>query len=264
MDKVLKAYPDQYLADDALEFLVSTTPQNSTIGRKLYEARSELNNIYSREIKAGRNINEEAREFSAKGLGSPTALRDLYRDITGNPRSPTDLFEELNKQFNFEELGTVMKFILHSLGSDMKSRGPSIPRQELQRLFTGSRTMQAILGIYKFFQSRMSLIGGQFNKEELDLPPRLTYELLAKQFVKMIVERYPSADKILKLAVMLGISDEELAQIIIFTQYRDGIRAVSPRLFKSEKQRQDILLALLDTLSELEDMLDEDEEEEDD
>ena len=264
MNKVLKTYPDEYLADEALDFLVSTTPQTSTIGRKMYEARVQLNKLYKREITAGRNMTTEAREFSEKGLGSPTGLRDLYRDITGNPREPAELFEELTKQFNLDEMTIVIKFVLHSLGADMKAKGPSIPRPMLQQLLNGSRSMQSILGVYRFFDSRISLIVGQFNRDELDLPPRLTYDLLAKQFVKMIMERYPSSDKILKLGVMLGIADEELAQIIIFTQYRDAIRAVSPHLFKSEKHRQDMLLALLDTLSELEDMLDEEEEEDDD
>lgn len=264
LKKVMDTYPDHYLADEAFDYLVSSTPQNSTIGRKLYEARAELNTLYTREIKAGRNINIEAQEFSKKGLGSPTGLRDLYRDITGQPREPSQLFEELSRKFNFQDLATVIKFVLHSIGADMKAKGPSIPRQELERLFTGARAMQSILGVYRFFDSRMPLILGQFQRNELDLPPRLNFELLSKQFVKMIAERYPSVDKILKFGVLLGISDEEIAQIIIFTQYRDAIRALSPRLFKSEKQRQDMLLALLDTLSELEDLLDEDEEEDED
>jgi len=264
MNKVLSAYPDEYLADDALDHLVTTTPQNSTIGRKLYEARAQLNSLYDREIKAGRNMSTQAREFSTKGLGSPTALRDLYKEITGNPKEPADLFDELSKKFNFEKMSNVIKFVLHSLGADMKAKGPSIAPQLLQRLFASARTMQSILGVFSFFRSRLAMIIQMFGRNDLDLPPRLTFELLSKQFVKMLMERYPSADKILKLGVMLGISDEELAQIIIFTQYRDAIRAVSPRLFKSEKHRHDTLLALLDTLSELEDMLDEDEEDEDD
>ncbi|MCF7851710.1 MAG: hypothetical protein K9M07_00545 [Simkaniaceae bacterium] len=261
MEKLLKSYPDHYLADDALDFLLTTTAPNTAMGRKLNETKERLNELYSREIKAGRNISTESREFSQHGLGSPTALRDLYRNITGNPRSPADLFEELNQKFKFDDLTKAVKFIMHSLGSDFRSKGPSIPQPELQRLFSESRSMQAILGVYKFFHSRIPLMAGQFQKFELDLPPRLTYELLAKQFVKMISDRYPSADKILKIGVMLGIADEELAQIIIFTQYRDAIRGVSPRLFKSEKHRQEMLLALLDTLSELEDLLDEEEEE---
>ncbi len=264
MRKVLDSYPDEYLADEALDFLGRTTPQNTRVGRNMFEARVKLNELYGREVKAGRNVNQEATDFSKKGLGSATALRDLYRDITGNPRHPAQMFDELSKMFKFEDLATAIKFLLHSLGADLKAKGPSIPRGLLERLVNGATTMQSILGVYRFFDSRMALISGQFNRDELDLPPRLNFEQLSKQFIKMIQERYPAPDKILKLGVMLGISDEELAQIIVFTQFRDAIRQVSPRLFKSEKHRQDMLLALLDTLSELEDLLDEEEEEDDD
>jgi type III secretion protein W len=81
-------------------------------------------------------------------------------------------------------------------------------------------------------------------------------------FVKLISEKYPSPEKILKFSSLLGIADEISAQVIIFTQYRDAMRGVSPRLFKSEKHRQDFLMVLIETISELDDLLDEEEEEE--
>ena len=189
-------------------------------------------------------------------------LRDLYRDITGNPREPVSLFEELTEMYTFDKMRTVLKFILHSIGSDLRSKGPSISPVELQRLFTEARTMQAILSVYRFFFQRMRLIESQFHREGLTLPSRLTFELLSKLFVKLITERYPSPDKILKMSALLGLSEEIVAQIIIFTQWRDAMRGVSPRLFKSEKHRQDLLSTLMETISELDDLLEEEEEEE--
>jgi type III secretion protein W len=94
------------------------------------------------------------------------------------------------------------------------------------------------------------------------MPKNLSFELLAKMFVKLISEKYPSPEKILKFSSLLGIADEISAQVIIFTQYRDAMRGVSPRLFKSEKHRQDFLMVLIETISELDDLLDEEEEEE--
>jgi len=44
-------------------------------------------------------------------------------------------------------------------------------------------------------------------------PARLTFEVLARQFMKFIQERYPNADKVLQLAAALGISEELAAQI---------------------------------------------------
>jgi type III secretion protein W len=90
----------------------------------------------------------------------------------------------------------------------------------------------------------------------------LTFEMLAKIFVQYLKERYPSMDKVLALAAKLGLSDEELEQIIVFTQMRDAIRGVAPKLFKSEQHRQDVLMSFLEALEDLEERLEEEEEEE--
>ena len=216
---------------------------------------------YGREIQAGRNIGAQARAFSEKGLGSPTALRDLYREITGNPRSPHKLFEELVEKFKFSDMKNIIDFILHSLGSDMKAKGPSISKAELQRLFGEARNMQAILGVFRFFFGRMKMIKGQFDRFDLSMPSRINFEALARLLMKLIEERYPTPDKILKQAFTLGIAEELAAQVIIYTQYRDAMRHISPKLFKSERHRQEVLMALMETLSDLEDELNEDEDE---
>lgn len=264
LEKVLSSYPDHYLADEAFEFLAQTTDPTTKIGTNLRRARELLNERFGREVKAGRNINEQVKEFSKQGIGTTGSLRDLYRDITGNPREPLSLFEELTDAFTFDKMTTVLQFMLHSLGSDIKSKGPSIAPQELQRLFTEIRSMQAILGVYRFFFQRTLLIQGQFERYNLRMPKNLSFELLAKVFVKLISERYPSPEKILKFSSLLGIADEISAQVIIFTQYRDAMRGVSPRLFKSDKHRQDFLMVLIETISELDDLLDEEEEEAED
>ncbi len=262
--KVLKSYPDHFLADETLDFLCNTSSNSTKLGMNLRRARSLLNEQWGREVRAGRNINVEAKEFARLGIGSTGNLRDLYRDITGNPREPITLFEELTEMYSFEKMQTVLKFILHSLGSDLRSKGPSINPVELQRLFTEARTMQAILSVYRFFFQRMKLIQSHFAREGLTVPTRLNFDLLSKLFVKLIGERYPSPDKVLKMAALLGVSEELVAQIIIFTQWRDAMRGVSPRLFKSEKHRQDLLATLMETISELDDLLEEEDEEDDD
>lgn len=267
--KVRNAYPDHYLTDETIDFLIETSVPGSKQFETLKKTKERFNTLFEREIKAGRNISTEARAFSTTGLGTPTGLRDLYRDITGNPRPPLDLFNELMKSFDYEKLKQAIEFIMHSLGADMKAKGPSISIGELQTLFSSARTMQAILGVFNFFKSRMNLISGAFARDDIELPSRITFQLLAEKFMHLIAERYPSTDKILRLAQLLGVSEEYLAQIILFTQYRDAMRNVSPRLFKSDRHRQDLLRSTMDALSELEDLLeeedkDEDEDEEDD
>ncbi len=261
LEKLQKTYTDKALADEAIDFLIETAETKEELKQKYIQAKETFNAQYGREIQAGRNIGAQARAFSEKGLGSPTALRDLYREITGNPRSPHKLFEELVEKFKFSDMKNIIDFILHSLGTDMKAKGPSISKAELQRLFGEARNMQAILGVFRFFFGRMKMIKRQFDRFDLSMPSRINFEALARLLMKLIEERYPTPDKILKQAFTLGIAEELAAQVIIYTQYRDAMRHISPKLFKSERHRQEILMALMETLSDLEDELNEDEDE---
>ena len=94
LKKVLDFYPDKSLADDALKFLLKTS--SGDLANKIQLAKDNLNKHFQREIVAGKNIATQAREFSKEGLGSPTALRDIYRDVTGTPRTANTLFEEFS------------------------------------------------------------------------------------------------------------------------------------------------------------------------
>ena len=255
--KVLEFYPDYTLADDALDFLVQTTKGNLAL--KVLKAKEFLNDSYQREIIAGRNINFQAQTFSKVGLGSPTALRDMYRDITGNPRTAHTLFDELSAKFSYENMKVVIRFLFHSLGADLKSKGPSITRGELSRLMEETQILQAILGVFRFFQSRTGLISSQFDHFGLILPDIINFELLSKIFINLLKERYISSDKILDLCRKLGISDEIAAQIIIYTQMRDGIRQTSKRLYRSDKHREEALFAFIEALEELEELFEEEE-----
>lgn len=259
LQKVLEMYPDHSLADDALDFLSQTTDKN--LAEKVRQAREEFNTTHGREIRAGKNIAEQAREFSKQGLGTPTGLRSLYREVTGNPRDANTLFNELTAKFNYDKMKTVIDFLLHSMGGDLKSKGPSVDRGELHTLLSETRKLQGILGVFRFFKSRMTLVLSAFERQGLQLPMRVTFELLAKLFMKALQERYPSADKILQLGSQLGLSEELLAQVILLTQMRDGIRQVAPKLFKSDQHRLDLLNAFLDAIEELDERLEEEEEE---
>ena len=257
--KVRTAYPDCSLADEALDFLIKTSDPD--LAKKLKEVKKQFNEQFGKEIAAGRNIAKQAWEFSKLDIGSPTSLRDLYRDLTQNPREASALFVELTEAYPFDKLKTVLGFIFHSIGADLKSKGPSIPKGELASLLKEARDLQAILSVYRFFHSRMELIQSSYEREGLILPPRVTFEQLSKLFVRFLLERYPSGDKVYQIGVKLGLEDDVIAEAIIYTQMRDAIRNVSPRLFKSEQHKQDLLLVLIDTLKEMDDQEEDDDEE---
>lgn len=263
LKKLLEFYGDVSLADEALEFLIETS--DGELARKLIEIKDELNQEKGREIVSGRNISTLARGAAEKGLGTPTSMRDMYRDITGNPREAGSLFDELSQKYAFKDLKKVVDFLLHSLGADMKAKGPSIDRGELHRLFSETRTLQAILGVYRFFRSRMNLMQGLFQKNGIPIPKELSFEQMSKEFMGLCSERYPSSDKVMQRAVRLGLEKWIMAKIIALSQFRDAIREVAmAKIYKSLQHRDDLYLAILEALEdledELEDMDDEDEE----
>lgn len=256
LKKLSEFYPDVSLADEALEFLLATT--DGELAETVKQAKDEFTKNHAREIAAGRNIGTQAREAAGKGLGSTTSMRDMYREITGNPRDSTTLFEELSTKYAFKDLKKVIDFLLHSLGADMKSKGPSIPRGLLHRLFTETRSLQAILGVYRFFRGRMRLIEKMFNEQNLEVPEELSFESLAKQFMSLAGERYPSSAKVFQTAIKLGIEKWITAKIIVFSQMRDAVREVAMNLiFKSLQHRDELYLAVLEALEDLEDQLEE-------
>jgi hypothetical protein len=92
-------------------------------------AKDLLNRTFGREVLSGRNMGVQAREFSKEGLGSPTSLRDLYREITGNPREPLQLFVELTDKFRYDKMKTVITFCCTHSGLTSKRKGLRYPVQ---------------------------------------------------------------------------------------------------------------------------------------
>lgn len=162
LETLKEFYPDPTNAADALNFLLDTT--EGELNTKIKNALNELEEQKGREIQAGRNINVEARQAADKGLGTPTAMRDLYRDVTGNPRDASTMFKELNQKYAYKEMSKVINFLLHAAGSDLRSKGPSIPRGELHNLMSETRVLQAILQVYRFCNNRMPLVKKLFNE----------------------------------------------------------------------------------------------------
>lgn len=257
--EVSEEFPDATLADEALEYLEKETA--GELKTTVRSARELLNELKGREVIAGRNVDTVAKSYHQKGLGeNPTQLRELYRDITGNPRDHNTLFSELAKQYPFDQLKLVVAFLLKGLAYDLKSKGPSIQQAELMRLMTETRNLQSILWVYLFFKARMKLIKSLYASYGLEWDELFDFEKLAKEFINLVEERYPSVMKLLKQLERFG-SLEDLEKIIVLMQYRDAIRQLSPRLYKSLKSRQDLLLVILESLEELEERTTEEEDE---
>lgn len=246
--KVLEVYPDVSLADEALDFLIATTKGDQVIPLK--EAKELLRQMHKRAVLAGRNMGIDARKFSQKGLGDPTTLRNLYREITVNPKDPLVLFEDLAKRFSFDQLKDLLGFFLHALGSDMKSKGPSIPKPELIRLVSESRKMQAIYGVFRFFLLRIVTIQHRFQVLLIKFPPNVNFEVLSRLFVKLLQEKFPSVDKIHSMVNFLEMGSHPEGEIALLTQLKEATRHVSPLLFRNDKHKRDLQALFLKAIDE--------------
>lgn len=255
LDAVITEFSDPTLADEALEYLDRST--TGALREQIRGARALLQLNRKREIVAGRNVTEAARDFHEKGLGNnPTELRNLYRDITGTIRDHNAMFKDLSEKYTFDSLKLAVEFLLQSLGFDLKSKGPSIAQAELLLLMTEVRNLQSILWVYLFFKGRFRLIRQLFRKYGLSFPKKLHFESLAKEFMKLADERYPTMIKVLRHLEEMEMNDE--AKIIILSQYRDAIRELSVRVYKSPKHQQDLLVLILETMDTLEEKREED------
>jgi len=257
LEIVKESYPDVSLADEALDFLMDAAKDEPELLNKIKEAKDTFNQQSGREITAGRNIAEEARAAASQGLGTPVSLREMYREITGNPRDANTLFNELAVKYPYKEMLKVVDFLLHSMGADLK-KGPSISKGEMHNIWKEVRTIQAILGVYRFFNKRMDLVRSMMANEGLPVPKELNFENLAKCFMSLISERYINSSKVLGTAARLGITDSIDGQIVAFSQFRDAVRQVSVQLiYRSIDHRDDVFKAIIETLDGLEDQKDE-------
>ncbi len=258
LGEVSKSFEDVTLAEEALEYLEQST--EGELGSLVSDARQLLNAQKKREIIAGRNVDHVAKSYHEMGVGkNPTELRELYRDITGNPRPHNTLFSELMKLYNYDKLKLVVAFLLQGMSYDLKSKGPSIQPPELMRLMTEIRNLQSILWVHLYFKKRIGLIKSLYRSYGLTYSDLLSFELLAKEFISLVEERYPSVMKLLKQLERFGPLDD-LEKIIVLMQFRDAIRELSPRLYKSQRHRDDLQLVILETLDHLEETDEDDNE----
>lgn len=254
--KLAESYPEASCASEALLFLIQTASDEG-LKTTLTKIKENFDETNKKAIASGQNIRAQARAAAGSGLGAVQDLTIMYNEVTDNPRDSTTLFDELSAKYPFDKLKNIIHFLLHCLGTDMKSKGPSIPKGQLHRLFNETRSLQAILGVYKFFRGRMRLVEKQFKEQNLPMPAELTFESIAKQFMSLVSERYPSSARVLQTASKLGIEGQIIAMIITFSQMRDGVREVAMNhIFKGVQHRDELYVAILETLDDLEEKLD--------
>ena len=259
VEKILESFfSDPTIQDEAFDFLLDTTV--GQLSKTVKDAKDLLNEKKGREIRAGRNIANEVQIAAKETSADNNSVRDLYRKYTDpdNQKASTDSFLELSEKYSYKDLSKVIKFLFHSLGADLKSKGPSIPPGELHNLMTQTKNLQAIMGIYRFFEKRMSLLTKQFNENDISIPKGLTFESISKSFVVLANDRYPSSDKVMSQLGQLYNGAFLVAKIIIGSQLRDGVKEVAVnQVYRSIQHRDELLNAIIECLEDLEDLIEE-------
>jgi len=251
-------YADPMLADEALAFLIEHHPEGPRA--KLYQQAQRMHRKrFEREIRAGQNISSQARAFAAKGLADPKSLRELYRNVIDNPRDPTQLFEELAQRYSYDELREVIRFLFHSLHADARSEYPSIERSELIHLGAEARTLAAILATYHVFARGQKALFKLFLRYQIPLSDdqirHLSFESQAKAFCQFVADRFPNIARLLQLLQTMGLSGNEIGQLLIIYQWQRAVMDTSPKLYRDMRHRDAIMQVLLDAAQGLEEQI---------
>lgn len=258
LESALRLFPDPYNADEAMEFLAKTMGKENAEALAL--AKKDLNAFYGRQVQAGKNISDVARANAFATLGSAASLRDLYYAITGRNWESRALFLELAGKYPFEKLESLLAFLLGSLGKDLNSEGPSIEFAKLSKMINDCRNMQDILAVFRHFRDTMPSLAGGFASNGLMVPAQLNFRTLSMELIKFLDEKYPSSSKALQIAKQLGLSEELIAQSLLFNRLRASLPEIPPRLFQGEEHKKMVDGTLLELLDTIEEQLEEEEE----
>ncbi len=275
--------PDVSQVDKAFEFLLEVL-QSKLQSAKSPESQKQFQQLVNQILNAKsvhyeknqKNIDLTYKVIDIADLlvqeGSRAAPETIahVRDIVNNPQDlSTKLSYYKSKGFSFKEMKIEIDTILSYVG--VKFKHTDLLPGEMSRLMDETKTLQAILQIFRYFKRGMPLAYRLFEQKSIDLPPHLNFESMSNIFMKMVDERYPSSEKVFKLASSLSDKDSALTSehikiimlIILLNLIRDAIREVSPhKVYRSLQHRDDLYLAIIEALEDLEDALEDIEEQE--
>ncbi len=290
-------FGDPVSVDDFLNVLLEVAEPTPDLRSVITTVKTEHLKHFGNEIaekrKAFEEVNTAVAEMIAAGTQQiregkppPTTLKEFYQQIREQSwESPAELFNKLFSDYKgvYKNIRAISGYLLNRLGMELRvhkeaSQDDKTLRflqgdpQEYARLrdtITTIRQLQAVLGVFSFFQGREKHIAKAFERNGLPVPPSLTFEQMSKEFVKLVQERYPSGQKVLDSAEKLGPFTQAkygdvgriVAKIISVNQFRDAVRQVSKTLYDKapdvqvEKQQQ-LLRSIIEASDNLEEMFD--------
>lgn len=205
MDK--SQFPDVSVAFLVLDYLLATS--DGDLKANVQAAKDELQETRGREIRAGLNIKEAAKQAASKELGDVTTIRDVYRDVVADEKiDALSLYQKLKVKYpNPTHLTSIKEFLVHTLGMESKMEGSSIEPAKLIALMKTTRKIQAFISLENLAEKEMMpLIEKEFIRQKINQPPQLTKDNFTATFAELASQRHYSPEKILSTAAQLGIS----------------------------------------------------------
>jgi type III secretion protein W len=274
--------PDVAIVDKALEFLLEALRVQLATAKD--NAKERLENIYKKiEVAKGKYFESHAVEIQVaqKIIGAVDAVvettgqtiketLDRYRFLVHNPLD-IHAFRKLYESKGYRELRKELDGLSSYLGGNFKRANMEGP--EIAQLARSARQMQAVLGVFRQAKVQIPTMKAYLRLHDTLLDSQtfnsyLNFEVVAKLFFDTTEERYPSAEKMRQLVgrVATPIENQEPVSgvnilIAVSNAMRDMIKEVAPtQLYRTPQHRDDLYMAIIESLEDLEDELEELEE----
>ncbi|CRI35688.1 Type III secretion regulator YopN/LcrE/InvE/MxiC [Chlamydia pneumoniae] len=231
---------DPALQSTALDYLVQTTPPSQgKLKEALIQARNTHTEQFGRTAIGAKNILFASQEYADQLNVSPSGLRSLYLEVTGDTHTCDQLLSMLQDRYTYQDMAIVSSFLMKGMATELKRQGPYVPSAQLQVLMTETRNLQAVLTSYDYFESRVPILLDSLKAEGIQTPSDLNFVKIAESYHKIINDKFPTASKV-EREVRNLIGDDVDSVTGVLNLFFSALRQTSSRLFSSADKRQQL------------------------
>lgn len=200
----------------------------------IHQARQQLENAKGPEIRAGINLAEEINSRAATP-GEMQNLREMYRSEVVGFTTPQDCFRSLLAARGPGGLADAIAFLISGCGKDLNSAMPSLEGEALSRILTDLQCVQVLNTV----MDKLSLLSGRM-ASQFNIHCLLNGEQMTGRVIDFTEQAFVSAGAIEAFIGECGVR-KLLAQMDFARELTRLFRQLSPRLFRKEGDRQQLL-----------------------
>lgn len=232
----------QYALLDLLE--QSLGGDEADLRTLIQQSRRQLENAKGPEIRAGINLAQEINS-RATTPGEMQNLREMYRSEVVGFTTPQDCFRSLLAARGPGGLADAIAFLIAGCGKDLKSAMPSLGEEMLSRILTDLQCVQVLSTV----MDKLSLLSGRMAKQFGEFCT-LNGEQMTGRVLDFTEQSFVSSGMIAAFIGECGVR-KLLAQLDFATELTKLFRQLSPRLFRKESDRSQLIDSTQEHLDEL-------------